>query len=561
MHSDTMSEYFDTNMTQPGVEMEAQPNNVALGGGLSVVDEVSTAELRNKTDGQETSIKILKDLQFDHPGVKSICTNSEHSISWICGRCTLSNEGVLTCAACGLPRPRVTKKKPDVLHIKEKIIPASVVESCSKTTLLRSPGKLVEHVLEEGEDVRHYCDVCNRSFFSEPFLNYHLTGQSHKQRLLEHAKSSDETMPSCDVPLASNDASLSMRSSSLSETATFADGLNAHGMVEQHSCAVCAKGFVASSYLRAHLRGQPHKQRVDALVSVEQPLSFYEIVIDDHVVDAANQRAEKDFERAIMLGSSVGSAWAKYAAGFGGEDVEVAGESRGMHLPTSTAVNAFQLDEYEESMVSRFSECLTSISKTELPVDILSLSPDELSRFPVESILRANTTFYDATVRKAFTKAENLKTQLTAVHLQKVALDKQYKELFNRVTLDVQAYAVQTMVPPPLPLPLPPPLLHAQKNVFKKPEQFVFPHTKEFYTSHVKSFIKPDDPIIVRPVLRFSLNTRVFYNSLSGWRSGNVVRVWDSNNPYRIRDDLNGTEVWAPKDDDAYVRIWRVWGI
>ena len=45
-----------------------------------------------------------------------------------------------------------------------------------------------------------------------------------------------------------------------------------------------------------------------------------------------------------------------------------------------------------------------------------------------------------------------------------------------------------------------------------------------------------------------------------GFKPGKVIAVWDEGNPYRIELLLNGnmTEVWGPKDDDAFVRAGDV---
>ena len=45
-----------------------------------------------------------------------------------------------------------------------------------------------------------------------------------------------------------------------------------------------------------------------------------------------------------------------------------------------------------------------------------------------------------------------------------------------------------------------------------------------------------------------------------GFKPGKVIAVWDEGNPYRIELELNGdmTEVWGPKDDDAFVRAGDV---
>lgn len=53
--------------------------------------------------------------------------------------------------------------------------------------------------------------------------------------------------------------------------------------------------------------------------------------------------------------------------------------------------------------------------------------------------------------------------------------------------------------------------------------------------------------------LRFNVGDSVFANTDIGYRRGSVVNVWDEGNAYRVslEDD---TEVWAPIDDDTYIR-------
>lgn len=53
--------------------------------------------------------------------------------------------------------------------------------------------------------------------------------------------------------------------------------------------------------------------------------------------------------------------------------------------------------------------------------------------------------------------------------------------------------------------------------------------------------------------LRFREGDRVRCNTADGWVAGTVLRRWDDGNPYRVRLD-SGAEVWAPEDDDSFVR-------
>lgn len=37
------------------------------------------------------------------------------------------------------------------------------------------------------------------------------------------------------------------------------------------------------------------------------------------------------------------------------------------------------------------------------------------------------------------------------------------------------------------------------------------------------------------------------------WKLGTVLKQWDDGNPYRIRLE-DGTQIWAPVDDDVVIR-------
>lgn len=37
------------------------------------------------------------------------------------------------------------------------------------------------------------------------------------------------------------------------------------------------------------------------------------------------------------------------------------------------------------------------------------------------------------------------------------------------------------------------------------------------------------------------------------WKLGEVIKQWDEGNPYRVRL-ADGTEIWAPVDDDVAIR-------
>ncbi|KAI9030625.1 CobW/HypB/UreG, nucleotide-binding domain-containing protein [Hyaloraphidium curvatum] len=53
--------------------------------------------------------------------------------------------------------------------------------------------------------------------------------------------------------------------------------------------------------------------------------------------------------------------------------------------------------------------------------------------------------------------------------------------------------------------------------------------------------------------LRFPLGARVRCIVRAGWRKGTVIGLWDGGNAYRVKLDA-GHDVWAPEDDDSYVR-------
>ena len=57
----------------------------------------------------------------------------------------------------------------------------------------------------------------------------------------------------------------------------------------------------------------------------------------------------------------------------------------------------------------------------------------------------------------------------------------------------------------------------------------------------------------VKNILRFKLSQRVLAKFAEGFVPGVVMRKWDQGNAYRIRLEC-GTEVFAPKDHDVYVK-------
>ena len=60
--------------------------------------------------------------------------------------------------------------------------------------------------------------------------------------------------------------------------------------------------------------------------------------------------------------------------------------------------------------------------------------------------------------------------------------------------------------------------------------------------------------LVTKP-LRFAVGDKVECRTARGWTSGEIIRLWDESNAYRVRVPKN--EVWAPIDDDAFVRARR----
>jgi len=59
---------------------------------------------------------------------------------------------------------------------------------------------------------------------------------------------------------------------------------------------------------------------------------------------------------------------------------------------------------------------------------------------------------------------------------------------------------------------------------------------------------------VVKP-LRFRVGTKVLANSDGGYRKGTIIKLWDECRAYRIRlFDRERTHVWAPIDDDRFVK-------
>ena len=55
--------------------------------------------------------------------------------------------------------------------------------------------------------------------------------------------------------------------------------------------------------------------------------------------------------------------------------------------------------------------------------------------------------------------------------------------------------------------------------------------------------------------LRFAVGRQVECAVESGWVQGKIVKRWDEGNPYRVQL-FNGTEIWAPIDDDVCIRAY-----
>ena len=53
--------------------------------------------------------------------------------------------------------------------------------------------------------------------------------------------------------------------------------------------------------------------------------------------------------------------------------------------------------------------------------------------------------------------------------------------------------------------------------------------------------------------LRFSIGDRILAN-VGCWKSGTVIKLWDEGNPYRIKIDEDGCEVFAPEDTNSFVK-------
>lgn len=54
--------------------------------------------------------------------------------------------------------------------------------------------------------------------------------------------------------------------------------------------------------------------------------------------------------------------------------------------------------------------------------------------------------------------------------------------------------------------------------------------------------------------LRFKEGDRVYVKMKGGFKPGDVIRCWDEGNPYRVRLEASGINVWAPDDDDSFIR-------
>eukprot|EP00933_Yihiella_yeosuensis_P017609 TRINITY_DN14671_c0_g1_i1.p1 TRINITY_DN14671_c0_g1~~TRINITY_DN14671_c0_g1_i1.p1 ORF type:complete len:402 (-),score=103.18 TRINITY_DN14671_c0_g1_i1:124-1176(-) len=58
--------------------------------------------------------------------------------------------------------------------------------------------------------------------------------------------------------------------------------------------------------------------------------------------------------------------------------------------------------------------------------------------------------------------------------------------------------------------------------------------------------------------LRFNIGDSVEANGPEGWAEAKVIKVWDQGNPYRLEiQDGDKTNVWAPFDDEQYIRGFK----
>lgn len=59
---------------------------------------------------------------------------------------------------------------------------------------------------------------------------------------------------------------------------------------------------------------------------------------------------------------------------------------------------------------------------------------------------------------------------------------------------------------------------------------------------------------LVTEPLRFAEGTAVRCKvGANTWKLGKVLKQWDDGNPYRIKLE-DGTQIWAPMDDDVVIR-------
>lgn len=58
----------------------------------------------------------------------------------------------------------------------------------------------------------------------------------------------------------------------------------------------------------------------------------------------------------------------------------------------------------------------------------------------------------------------------------------------------------------------------------------------------------------IAPVLRFKIGSAVEARIKGGWKLGKIIKTWDQGNPYRIKIEATGVEVFGPLDDDRVVR-------
>lgn len=243
-------------------------------------------------------LKSLKELKFDHPGVKSVCPDvilSEGPVSWTCQRCTLVNDGCLTCQACGFSRPRISKHR----AVMGLVARRQASKSCAEC----GTGEV------GGLDA--LCQQCQQAAYTQP--------ARLPQDALPHTLAGQVVVAALHAPVADGSAQVAAETR-LSMAVGPTPSANVGSSI---MCGVCQERVSSAAALRAHIRTPRHRQLVELMTAEDDEeiddgpgvsASPFVVLDEAQQMEEANRMADEHFEKAIVVAQAAAAAWARFAS-------------------------------------------------------------------------------------------------------------------------------------------------------------------------------------------------------------------------------------------------------